>query len=145
MKLIVLLLSLVLMCLALKSVKGIQPPLDDALLRNSSVMAFGTDADIDGETGLVIAQSSLNTFELIMKGVEFFTKNKLVTTITSFLGPLGSILGIVGDIMGIFNKGPDIEKLFAEQTAFINESFIAMSNQVIFKFTFTLLLQLFLQ
>ena len=133
MKFLVLLLSLVLMCLALKSVKGsIQPPLDDVLLSNSSVMGFGKDADIDRKTGLVIAKSSINMVELLMKGAKFFVNSKILSTLGNFLGPIGSIIGIIGDIIGIFKKGPDIENLFAEQTAFINASFIAMSIQVIF-------------
>ena len=79
-----------------------------------------------------IAQTALNTFELILKGVERLSKNRLAASITNSLGPVGAVIGIVGAIMEVLKEEPDIKDYFAEQTAFINESFIAMSNQVIF-------------
>ena len=97
------------------------------------VSCFATLANshIDGEKAQKIAQTALNSFEIIMKQVERFSKNRLVASITNSLGPVGGIIGIVGDIMEVLKEEPDIKDYFAEQTAFINESFIAMSNQVI--------------
>ena len=98
------------------------------------VNCFDTHANshIDGEKSQKNAQTASNTFEIIMKQVERFSKNKLVASITNSLGPIGSIIGTVGNIMKVFTEEPDIKDYFAEQTAFINESFIAMTNQVIF-------------
>lgn len=126
MKLLLWLCSLVLMCSIFKGAhSSVQTPLEDIPMVNTSIVSFS-----DAETGIVIAESSVNTVDLIFQGVHLFLTSKLLTTITSFLGPIGSIIGIVGGLLGIFNKGPDMADLFAEQTAFINESFIAMSNQV---------------
>ena len=71
-----------------------------------------------------------------MKGVEILTTSNIVASISSIIGPLGSVLGIVGGIMKILKKEPNIEHLFAEQTALITESFNAMSDQVIFELAF---------
>ena len=98
------------------------------------VNCFDTHANshIDGEKSQKNAQTASNTFEIIMKQVERFSKNRIVAAIKSSLGPVDTIIGIVGDIMKVLKEEPDIKDYFAEQTAFINESFIAMTNQVIF-------------
>lgn len=122
MKLLVLLLSLLLMCLApVLAEDSFVKPSDYVTQINTFPSNINKDSD--------------NAEQIIQLGVHLLVKNKYLKALTSFLGPAETVVGIMGDIMKIFeDKGPNIEKLFAEQISSVNESFIAMSIQVIFPF-----------
>lgn len=128
-------LSLVMTCLASNTADvSVRKPLDYVVQNNTTLITMSLSSDLKESvnTGLAVSEVTVNSAQLLLKGVQSIVRSKLLKVMSSFLGPAGAVIGVIGDVMGLFeDKAPEIEQLFAAQTAFISESFIAMSNQVV--------------